>query len=332
MGWRDMTRGRHEAAERLFQRSLDINPKDVYALWSFYNLSCRRHDVSAMDDYKQRLTEAAPTNPFLEALPIGAAMADGRMKEARSHAEAFLNKPATDWDQFDRMCGVADAFLNYGYPGEAIPYLEEAAKLPKSGRNPRANRLLGECYMRVGEYAKAEAALTQATSTTLPRNLPHVLLATLYLQRGELDAAERELAAARRIRPRVAIDKTHALVHMARGNHADARLLAERSVAADSTRASHELLAWVLISGDLDVEHGLREAEVAQSLDLSTYDRWQFLPTWPILDYSLGLAYLKQGKPRDAVKHLELAAKASPARASISDDLKRAKAALAESP
>jgi hypothetical protein len=72
--------------------------------------------------------------------------------------------------------------------------------------------------------------------------------------------------------------------------------------------ASHGLLAWVLINGDLDVEQGMREAEVALSLDHSTYDRWQLFPAWPIADHSVGLAYLKQAKPRDAVKHLQLAA------------------------
>jgi tetratricopeptide (TPR) repeat protein len=144
MGWRDMNRGRYEAAARLFQRSLDVNPKDQFALWSFFMLSCRKHDVGAMQEYQRRLEEAAPTNPYVEAIPIAVAIASGRMEDARVRAAAFLGKPATEWDRFDRLQGVSEALLNYAYPSEAIPYLEEAVTLPTSGRDPRANTLLGE--------------------------------------------------------------------------------------------------------------------------------------------------------------------------------------------
>jgi tetratricopeptide (TPR) repeat protein len=313
---------------------LDINPKDLYALWSFFNLSARRGDGEAMRQYHQRLQEAAPTNPFVEVIPVHIAVVSGQMEEARALSAAFLDKPVADWERYDRLCGAAEGWADYGFADDAIKIVEKATKLPKAERDPRADVVLGECYMQLGEYEKAEAAFTRATRAALPRERPHVLLAALYLHRGEFDAADRELANARRIQPTVDIDKVQTLVRLARGDHADARLLAERSLAADSTRASHELLAWVLIKSDVDVEQGMREAEVAASLDYSAFDDWQgqSFPMWPVADHSLGLAYLKHGKPRDAVRHLELAAQKAPARESIVEDLKRAKEILAESP
>ena len=89
----------------------------------------------------------------------------------------------------------------------------------------------------------------------------------------------------------------------------------------DSSRASFELLAWVLVDGDLDVERGMQMARHAQTLPNSFLDVGKKLSYRACADHSLGLAYLKQGKRHDALRHLEKAATLQPNRECIHDHL-----------
>jgi tetratricopeptide (TPR) repeat protein len=107
----------------------------------------------------------------------------------------------------------------------------------------------------------------------------------------------------------------------------EALAVAEKAVAMDSSRASYELLAWTLVSGDLDVQRGIEVAKQAIDLPLGFLDVEKSLPHRVCAQHSLGHAYLKQGKTQLAVEYLEKAVVLQPRRACIQVDLQRATSA-----
>ena len=118
------------------------------------------------------------------------------------------------------------------------------------GRFDDAQRVLEQALD--GEYVKPEE--------TLPR------LALCRLAQGDPDEAEALIRRGLEVGP---VGWAHwflALAHIEQGRYEAALAVAEQCVARDSTRFSHELLAWVLIAGDLDIDRGIREARQALEL------------------------------------------------------------------
>ena len=82
------------------------------------------------------------------------------------------------------------------------------------------------------------------------------------------------------------------------------------------------------MSGDLDVEDGMREARIALDLPVPASDFGAMLPVWPPAHHSLGLGYLKQDDVESALRHLQLATESHPDRPSLNRDLERAEQRL----
>jgi len=100
----------------------------------------------------------------------------------------------------------------------------------------------------------------------------------------------------------------------------------------DSTRASDETLAWILISGELDIDAGIAAAARAAALPIlfgsSIHDFDHNVPA----EHSLGVAWLRKGDPKKAVEYLTLAASMLPDRDAIKRDLARARELAAQTP
>jgi tetratricopeptide (TPR) repeat protein len=109
------------------------------------------------------------------------------------------------------------------------------------------------------------------------------------------------------------------------GKFAEAEKLAQRAVALDASRASYNLLAWILVAGGLDIDRGVEAARQALKIPADYEEPSETYPFTPVAEHSLGLAALKKGTTSEAVKLLEVAARLRPDRASIGEDLQRAR-------
>jgi len=157
-------------------------------------------------------------------------------------------------------------------------------------------------------------------------------LATCLLLQDRPEEAEAVLKEEQAIRPHITVDALLVLAYLGESQPRKALEIAEQCVALDSTRVSHELLAWTLVAGDLDLDRGVREAQVAQKLPLAADDHYHRLPCFPPAEHSLGLAALKQGDTQKAVDLLQSAASKRPTREAIQSDLRRATSQLQGTP
>ena len=101
--------------------------------------------------------------------------------------------------------------------------------------------------------------------------------------------------------------------------------VARRVTAMDPDRESQEILAWALIAGALDIDEGIRVAELALTLPADPFRENTVLPVVPSAEHALGLAQLRRGEYIAAIKTLEHAAELRPDRESIREDLSEAR-------
>jgi len=105
----------------------------------------------------------------------------------------------------------------------------------------------------------------------------------------------------------------------------------ERAFSMDSSFASYNLMAWVLVAGENDIDRGLSFAEKA--LEAKPEDWAQTADTYSyyaIPEHTLGLAYLKKGEYEKAIQYLQQAAEFAPERENLKFDLQLARQKLQE--
>jgi hypothetical protein len=118
-----------------------------------------------------------------------------------------------------------------------------------------------------------------------------------------------------------------AYVLAAQDREEEALGFARQAFDRDPGPESVAVMAWVLVSGGIDVPHGERLATDADSAT----DSWELpfvLPHVAPIEHILGLAALRQGRLAEAVARLEAAADAYPRRASVRAHLEEARIAL----
>ena len=81
------------------------------------------------------------------------------------------------------------------------------------------NKELGECYLFMGDFEKAETYYQKATSAAPEEADPYLGLATIFVQRAELDKAESLYAKAASLKPSDKAFAGLALVEMEKGLH-----------------------------------------------------------------------------------------------------------------
>lgn len=332
IAWREYNRRRYGAARRAFQKAIELNPNDINSRLGLVQIAADEGAVAAVDELVDDLLEAMPPGPFHALGPAGKHLRAGRLDEARVLFEEFVQRPTPDWVSLNSLTNVGDAYLDEGYVEEALEMFQRAAKLDVSRRLPTALNNVGLCQLVAGNYVDGERTLRGALEVRYPNRVTRTRLASAEILLGKIDAAQKTLEDELEFRPHAYVDQLLVLVRAAQARYQDARRLAEQCVAMDSSRVSHEILAWACIAGDLDVERGIQEAERALELPIATTIQFYELPLWPPAEHSLGLAALKRGDPEAAVAHLRRAAERMPGRESLQADLRRAETMVSGTP
>jgi tetratricopeptide (TPR) repeat protein len=243
-----------------------------------------------------------------------------------------VDELAADWQKWRFLFGEPGHFpLGLGWAYLLAERTQEAEAMFISGtgfdfakNDPVAHSGLGFTYLNMARHEEAEAAFRAGLESGRDKGAMLRGIGTAQLLQGDAVGAEQQ---ARRAlaedHPHIDSWRLLGFALAEQGRHAEALQAAERSVAMDSSRTSYELLAWVLVSGNLDVERGIEMARRAMELPSSFLDVEKSLPHRACAHHSLGLAYLKQGKLDLAAQQLAKAAELQPNRACIHDDMIR---------
>jgi len=175
---------------------------------------------------------------------------------------------------------------------------------------------------------------------------------------GAIGILQKDYAAAEKdLRQALAVDSTSASANLQmgylfaeQGRYAEAKTFAEKALAVDTSFPGYSLIAYVLVAGETDIDHGISYAEKAfnsKPKDWPLMGVTYFYNTrysaggtrsipdaaysyYAIPGHTLGLAYLKKGEYQKAVQYLEQAAALAPKKQALRGDLQLAKQKLQE--
>ena len=143
----------------------------------------------------------------------------------------------------------------------------------------------------------------------------------------------------------ILLDSTHAAGHISLGyiyamqNRFDeAELYAQKAVELDSNYYNYNLMAWILIISDKDIDRGIQMAlNALETRSVTTLNyiknskaKYEQPLVYKIGEYVIGLGYLKKGDYNQALDYLEKAHLLLPHREDIKSDLEKAKKQLAK--
>jgi tetratricopeptide (TPR) repeat protein len=333
VGIQELKRGRYDAAERWFRRAQSVVEENPEPLFLLALLDVERGEVqNAMAHFDEAIALLPPSQLFsFMSASLNIFTGDFKaMDELLTPEKASLAAEFQKWEVLYNEpgkipLGIAWAYLLAGHYKEAIATFEHGLAHELSQRDPAAQKGLGWTYLNQGAYASAVRAFEAGLQIGYGHGDMLRGLGIAKLLQGDAEAAQRYAnRALEKDIPHVESWRLLGFALAELGRHAEALEIAERAVAMDSSRTSFELLAWILVDGDLDLERGMEIAKHANELPRSFIDVGKSLPHRACADHSLGLAYLKAGKKDIAQKHLRKAAEIQPNRACIHDHLESA--------
>jgi tetratricopeptide (TPR) repeat protein len=150
---------------------------------------------------------------------------------------------------------VASAYFDRSEIDRARALDRRAAALGPPGDAPELERLVhGLLLQREGNFAAAESMFMSYQAYASQDAMSSYYIGVVKLLRGDSAGAEREM------RAQIARKPAHSRYYRLLGTilaqerrFSDALPFAERAVAMDSSRASYSVLAWTLVSGEIDV-------------------------------------------------------------------------------
>jgi len=157
---RFLGRGEEERAEKIFEKVIDLAPKEPDGYVGLSRLYHGRGDAARAAEVLDRAMEKIPENPKVLVARARIDHAEGRTDEARAAVEAVLAEEA---DQVEALCLLAEIHLAAGREEEAWRALETAVdRLVQEERYGEANAALGifaEVPARRVEVLRRQATL-----------------------------------------------------------------------------------------------------------------------------------------------------------------------------
>lgn len=290
----EMGRGRFDDAKTYLDRSLALNPHNTQAqVWRII-LACLRGEEPG-EEAIRAIGGGNPspyTDPFLAITDV----LGGRYERADSLIAGFMARSDPEWLKMVMLAeGPQAGSAGYGWVCAMYKRHEQAERVFRSAtaydmakRDPRAHAGLGWNELLRGHAAAAKPHFEAGLRVGVGHDLLYEGLAAAALMQGDTKEARR------RLRERMALGRRNAgvwrlaaLAESEAGDFTEARRAAERAVAMDSTKASHEVLAWVLVEGRLDGARGAELARRAATQPTLISDYPMQLPFWPTAEKTL---------------------------------------------
>lgn len=180
-------------ADRWFTKATEWEPGNVLG---WYYLGRTKYNENRFEEAVQafeRTLKLAPRH-VKAGDNLGLSLqALGKTEEAR---QAFLNAIAWQAEAADKdpwpYIDFGSFLLEQNQPEQAIPYLQEGAKLePKS---PKARQQLGKAYLAIHQLEKAQTELEEAVRLEPKSARAHYVLGQLYEKAGQREKAKQEFA------------------------------------------------------------------------------------------------------------------------------------------
>jgi len=329
LGWALLRQRKDGEAEGWLVKALSDRPYEETILRGLSEIHLARKEYSKALEYVQKMASSSPSSPWGRVGLHEVLLRSGRVSEAERALESglaalpsatakrrLLIEAGWTWVRADRLENARAAF-------------DRAHLLDPGGKDADVLASRGWILLLQGQREKAERAF-RAGVEAMPRHDGNLRgLATSALLKGQDAAAEKMARDVLAQGPaKVSMHRLLASVLADEGQFAEAEKSARQAVSMDASRASLDLLAWILVAGNLDVEGGIASARDALKVAPDYWDAWERFPFTPVAEHTLGLAALKKGSNREAVKLLEEAARLRPDRTSIREDLQKARAGM----
>jgi tetratricopeptide (TPR) repeat protein len=298
MGGRLHRAQEYPEAERVFRQSLKIaQPGQARSFaglgWSLYE---QRRYAEAEEIFRQGLVIHSDRPVFLRGLGWSLDRQERYPESEIVFRQAFEMDPTN----LDIIAGLQRSFIAQKKYDDAESIAREQLKLAESGSMSSivdAETWLGSIKLLQGKYKEAEKLNARALALDSLGSTSNRRMGYIYAAQGRFNEAESRV---------------------------------RKAIAADSTDwRNTNLMAWILVAGELDIEGGMANAlktierRTDGAITLTRRD-----PNLPLAEHSLGLAHLKRGRYQEAVEHLEQAAALVPDRQAIHDDLEQARKEL----
>jgi tetratricopeptide (TPR) repeat protein len=193
------------------------------------------------------------------------------------------------------------AFLWYGYPEAALPYLEQA--LVRSPENPRVLLLVGQIHLRAGRLDQAEQSLDKALLANPDFAEAWTELGGVSEARGDWPKALKQYEQALALKPDLLdtlLNAAEAANHLGDGKQSEEFLRRALKVNPDSADAANRLGLLCAKQDRTDEARTYFEQAIAKKRDYSGAIN------------NLGVLYLKTGKVSDAIAAFQYGIQVTP--------------------
>jgi tetratricopeptide (TPR) repeat protein len=319
----------YREAEEWFRKALAITPTEEGAMSGLAELYLELKENEKAVDQATRLVKSSPTNVWHHAVRVEVDIGVGQISQAERALASSLSAFPSTTSKRSLLTQAGRAYFRAGRYDSARQAFDRAVLLDPESRDADLYEGMGWLAARQGNNDEARRSFAKGLAA-LPRHDGNLRgLATIELLARDYPAAEKRMRDQLDQGPaRLASYRLLGSILAEEGKFAEAEKLAQKAVALDASRASYNLLAWILVAGGLDIDRGVEAARQALKIPSDPDEPSATHPFTPVAEHTLGLAAIKKGSKAEAVKLLEVAARLRPDRASIREDLERARRSL----
>ncbi len=332
--------GDSERAMVVLKNLVEAVPDNYSAARTLGNLQIAQQRWEALKELAQLLKQKQPDNPlgyyFMGIAHRGQKAPEKSVKEFE---QALAFKP----DAIQALVELSKSYLALQQPEKALAQIEKV--LAGNPDNLAARDLKGEIYLQQKRYAEAEAVFKEIIAANPKWPTPYRNLYSLYRARQDQERALTILREGVEATDDTNLRFLLAGIHERRREGAQAKVQYEAILAkAPQSVLAANNLAMLLANGEPDQAALDRALELVKGFDKARnpllvdtlgwvrYQRGEYeeavallerasagAAKFPIIDYHLGLTYLKLGKPEQARASLDRALQSGVAFAESAD-------------
>jgi len=325
--------GQPNMAKASFARALELDPRMAQAEGDLAGLEVQD------GNYKEALKlagAALKANPDLQSAHLASAQAmlgKGDIKEGEAALQDTLGR---DPVSLPALATLLSRSIRQGRTQEAVRRISELVR--QYPQNPGLRMLLGVGYFNLKDLEKSEASVRQALALDPGTLDAHTLLANIDFARGSVEQAKSDLRAAIATNPRKPLNyMLLATQYEKENNWEEAKKLVEKAHEIDSASpivAAELAFLYLEHGGDVNVAVSLAQMvkqKMPESAIAADVLGWSYckvgsaepaiaqlkeavqkIPTNPLYNYHLGMAYMTAKRFDSARRSLQAALRDDP--------------------